>query len=197
MSAAASPGLAKVSGTGATSGKNNSKNLQKNASKALARYVYIAMKRHRELHFATTSYIVSSYSSHVGVDLREKFARKLLTKVVNRAQKKIDFKLRRLKIEKDHFILTLTSPAGGGRLLPKILQWVKSVFAKAWNRHYKLMGAFWSDRYDSEVLMTGDRAPHAAVLVTRAAYIKGYIRQVRRGVAGATGFARLRRILRL
>jgi hypothetical protein len=154
------------------------------------------MKRKRELHFATTSYIVSSYSSHVGVDLREKFARKLLIKIVNRAQAKFDFKLRRLKIGKDHFILTLTSPVDNGRLLPKILQWVKSVFARAWNRHYELKGAFWSDRYDSEVLLTGNRAPHAAVLVTRAAYIKGYTRQVRRGVVGVTGFARLRRILR-
>jgi hypothetical protein len=155
------------------------------------------MKRHRELHFATTSYIVSSYSSHVGVDLREKFARKLLIKVVNRAQKKFDFKLRRLKIESDHFVMTLTSPVDNGRFLPKILQWVKSVFARAWNRRYGLMGAFWSDRYDSEVLVTGNRAPHDLVLVTRAAYIKGYTRQVRRAVADVTGFARLRRILRL
>jgi hypothetical protein len=154
------------------------------------------MTRHRELQFATTSYIVSSYSSHVGVDLREMFARKLLIKVVNRAQKKFDFKLCRLKIETDHFVMTLTSPAGDGQLLPKILQWVKSVFAKAWNRRFGLKGAFWSDRYDSEVLLTGNRAPHAAVLVMRAAYIKGYTREVRRGVAGVTGFARLRRILR-
>ena len=77
------------------------------------------MKRHRELHFDTTSYIVSSYSSHAGVDLREKFARKLLTTIVNRAQTKFKFRLRRLKIETDHFVMVLMSPAKDGRLLPK------------------------------------------------------------------------------
>ena len=153
------------------------------------------MKRNRILYVATTSYIVSSYSSHTGVDLRDKFSRKLLISTVNRAEARFHFKQRRLKIGKDNFVLTLTSPYNDGRMLPKILQWVKSVFAKAWNKRYGLQGAFWADRYDSEVLVTGNAIRHFAVLAHYATFIRSYTINVRRRLRGTTGYPRLLRIL--
>jgi hypothetical protein len=121
----------------------------------------------------------------------------LLVSTVKRAQKKFNFRLEKLKIRKDHFVLVLTSDVDRGRMLPEIMQWVKSVFAKAWNRHYKLKGAFWSDRYDSEVLVTGKEAESATCIAEQwAVEIAEYTNLVRRGLLGVTGYARLRRILR-
>ena len=95
-------------------------------------------------------------------------------------------------------MLVLTSDMDMGTELPLIMQWIKSVFAKAWNRHYELKGAFWSDRYDSEVLVTGMVAECAPWLVLHfAPEIAEYAGLVRRGLIGVTGFARLHRILRL
>ena len=172
-------------------------NFPKNASKKRFPHIYIAMTRYRILFVETTAYMVSSYSSQPGVNLRDKFAHSLLVRTVKRAQKRFNFKRNKLIIKKDHFVLVLTSDVDRGRMLPEIMQWVKSVFAKAWNRHFGLKGAFWSDRYDSEVLVTGMVAEKAPCLALHfAPEIAAYAAHVRRGLLGVTGLARLRRILR-
>ena len=78
--------------------------------------------------------------------------KKLFLDVVRRAKKKYSFTVRNFCIMSNH-IHFLIKP-GEGESLSRIMQWILSVFASAFNRTYGYNGHVWYDRFKSSVIGT-------------------------------------------
>lgn len=70
--------------------------------------------------------------------------------IVKRAKKKYSFNLRNFVIMSNH-IHFLIKP-GEGESLSRIMQWILSVFAVCYNKHFNLQGHVWYDRFKSKVI---------------------------------------------
>jgi putative transposase len=76
--------------------------------------------------------------------------KELFLRVVKRAKAKLSFVLRNFCIMGNHIHLMLR-PIGGASL-SRIMQWVLSVFAAAFNRMFGIQGHVWYDRFKSKVI---------------------------------------------
>ena len=77
--------------------------------------------------------------------------RELFMEILKRAKKKYNFSIKNFCIMGNHFHL-LIKP-GRGVSLSKIMQWLLSVFAQAWNKKHNLSGHLWGDRFFSRIVM--------------------------------------------
>jgi hypothetical protein len=111
------------------------------------------MTRNRE-RSSTGTYLISSYVVRTETDLRNHTTKSMLSKVVKAARKRFKFRFSKLQIQKNAFSMYITPREGNEKEISEILQWIKSVFAKAWNKIHKMRGTFWADRFDSELIMT-------------------------------------------
>ena len=86
----------------------------------------------------------------------------LLVKVIDETQKKFDFELNAFEILDNHFhfIITTTSK---GETISKIMQRIKSVFAKRYNKLHGRSGPFWNERFGSKIV-EGARDPSEYLL---------------------------------
>jgi putative transposase len=76
--------------------------------------------------------------------------KKLLLKVIKRAKKKYDFQIKNFCIMNNH--LHLLIKPGENESLSRIMQWILSVFAMAWNRKHNLNGHVWGERFFSRII---------------------------------------------
>ena len=76
--------------------------------------------------------------------------KELFLQTVKRAKEKYAFELKSFVIMDNHIHL-LIKP-GKGENLSKIMQWILSVFAKCYNKHFHLNGHVWADRFKSKVI---------------------------------------------
>jgi hypothetical protein len=113
------------------------------------------MTRYREKSSEGT-YIVSSYVLRTEYDLRNGTTKKLLKKVIKLAKQKFGFTFYKLQVQKNAFTMFITPEKGDPDKISEILQWIKSRFAKAWNRIHKMRGTFWADRFDSELILSDE-----------------------------------------
>jgi putative transposase len=82
--------------------------------------------------------------------LAPKEDKNLLLAVIKRAKKKYRFQIKNFCIMNNHVHL-LIKP-GNGESLSKIMQWILSVFAMAWNRKHQLNGHVWGERFFSRII---------------------------------------------
>ncbi|MDR0624834.1 MAG: transposase [Treponema sp.] len=74
----------------------------------------------------------------------------LFLAVLRRAKKKFDFQIKNFCLMNNH-VHFLIKP-GNKESLSRIMQWILSVFAMAWNRKYHLTGHVWGERFFSRVI---------------------------------------------
>ena len=70
--------------------------------------------------------------------------------IIARAKKKYRFKLKNFCIMNNHFHFII-KPARGTSL-SKIMQWILSVFAMAWNKKHNHSGHVWGERFFSRII---------------------------------------------
>ena len=76
--------------------------------------------------------------------------RKLFLNLLERAKKKYGFVIHNFCVMGNHIHLVIRpSPKGS---LSQIMQWVLSMFARAWNKKHGVKGHVWGDRFSSKVL---------------------------------------------
>ncbi len=76
----------------------------------------------------------------------------LLLDIIIRCRKKHSFRVRNFCIMGNHIHFILTP--GKDSSLPRIMQWINSVFAKAYNRKMGISGRLWKERYFSRIIET-------------------------------------------
>ena len=74
----------------------------------------------------------------------------LLLTVINRAKKRYRFQIKNFCIMNNH--LHLLIKPGKNESLSRIMQWILSVFAMAWNRKHNLSGHVWGQRFYSRII---------------------------------------------
>jgi putative transposase len=76
----------------------------------------------------------------------------LFLDTVDRCKKKYSFKVHNFVVMGNHVHLMITP--GKNSPLPKIMQWINSVFAKAYNKMTGQSGHVWKERYFSVIIET-------------------------------------------
>ncbi|MDR1949610.1 MAG: transposase [Spirochaetaceae bacterium] len=74
----------------------------------------------------------------------------LFIQVIKRAKKKYKFQIKNFCIMENHIHL-LIKP-GKDESLSRIMQWILSVFAMAWNRKHDISGHVWGQRFFSRII---------------------------------------------
>ena len=74
----------------------------------------------------------------------------LLLTVIKRAKKRYRFQIKNFCIMNNH--LHLLIKPGENESLSRIMQWILSVFAMAWNRKHNLHGHVWGERFYSRIV---------------------------------------------
>ncbi|MDR2900338.1 MAG: transposase [Treponema sp.] len=72
--------------------------------------------------------------------------------IIRRCKEKYEFSIENIEIMGNHtrFILTPKKKVS----LPKIMQWIASVFAKSYNKTMGISGRLWKERYFSKIIET-------------------------------------------
>lgn len=109
------------------------------------------MRQPRKLIPGVTYHVVARANRHEFIFNNEQM-KSLFLDVVRRARTKYSFTLRNFCIMSNH-IHFLIQP-GKGESLSRIMQWILSVFAIAFNRTYGYNGHVWYDRFKSVVIGT-------------------------------------------
>jgi REP element-mobilizing transposase RayT len=97
-------------------------------------------------------------SYHVGCKINrdeiifDKKISDLYLEIVKRCKKKYSFKIANFTVMGNHIHYLLTP--GKKSPLPKIMQWINSVFAKAYNKLTGQSGHVWKERYFSRIIET-------------------------------------------
>jgi putative transposase len=76
--------------------------------------------------------------------------KKLLLAVIKRAKKKYHFQIKNFCIMNNHVHLLIKPDKNES--LSRIMQWILSVFAMAWNRKHHLKGHVWGERFFSRII---------------------------------------------
>lgn len=77
-------------------------------------------------------------------------AKALFLDIVAKAKKRYTFRIDNFTIMGNHFHLIIQP--GDGASLSRIMQWILSVFAQAYNRKQNLTGHVWGERFFSRIL---------------------------------------------
>jgi len=88
--------------------------------------------------------------------LKRKNIKKMFISVVNEANQKYNFKLINYCIMNNHFHMVIHIPKNGDTL-SVIMQFIKSVFAKRYNKATKRTGPFWNERYTEKIIQLQDQ----------------------------------------
>jgi putative transposase len=82
--------------------------------------------------------------------LQDSQIKEMFENTLKRAKKEFRFYIRNFCIMGTHVHLMIEPLAGES--LSKIMQWILSVFAKSYNKRFKLMGHVWYDRFKSHII---------------------------------------------
>ena len=132
--------------------EKNSKKKQKNHffSKAPCMLApYICMRLCRKLRDGAEYHVTARINRGEMVLLPEEEKMIMLT-VIRRAKKRYRFQIKNFCIMNNHIHL-LIKP-GKDESLSRIMQWILSVFAMAWNRKHNLKGHVWGERFYSRII---------------------------------------------
>jgi len=110
---------------------------------------YIVMRKLRKLQDGA-DYHVSARINRGEMILSPEGDKMLLLTVIKRAKKRYKFQIKNFCIMNNHIHL-LIKP-GEGESLSRIMQWILSVFAMAWNRKHHLTGHVWGERFFSRII---------------------------------------------
>ena len=83
--------------------------------------------------------------------LQNRKAKRLFLSVVTKTQNKYKFELNNIMIMDNHFHLKITTVKGGDTI-DVIMQYIKSVFAKKYNKIHNREGHFWCGRFKDTVV---------------------------------------------
>jgi REP element-mobilizing transposase RayT len=106
--------------------------------------------RHRQLKPYATYHITDKINRDE-IIFNDTFA-DLYLKIIERCKKKYSFRIQNFNIMGNHVHYMITP--GKDSPLPKIMQWIKSVFAKAYNKLTGQSGHVWKERYYSVIIET-------------------------------------------
>lgn len=109
------------------------------------------MRKPRELR-AGAIYHVTARANRKEMILDNRGMKDLFLQVVARARKRYDFRIENFTLMGNHFHLMIRP--GRGESLSRILQWILSVFAMAYNRIHGYVGHVWGDRFFSRIIRT-------------------------------------------
>ena len=107
------------------------------------------MRKTREL-YAGAKYHVIAKINRGEFALKSPEVKELFFHIVRRARKKYSFELRSFVLMDNH-IHFIIKP-GKNESLSRIMQWILGVFARAFNKYFKLKGHVWYDRFKSVVI---------------------------------------------
>jgi REP element-mobilizing transposase RayT len=79
---------------------------------------------------------------------------KLLLEIIERCMKKYSFSIENFCI-RENYVLFILHPKGNSSL-PRIMQWINSVFAKTYNKKMGISGRLWKERYSSRIIETAE-----------------------------------------
>ena len=74
----------------------------------------------------------------------------LFIRTLRRARKRYDFRLENFCVMGNHFHLMIRP--GPNESLSRIMQWIMSVYAMAWNRRHQVIGHLWGARFFSRIV---------------------------------------------
>jgi putative transposase len=107
------------------------------------------MRKNRELR-EEAEYHVTARINRGEMILTPREDKELFMKIFRRAKKKFVFQIKNFCIMENHIHLFIKP--GKGESLSKIMQWLLSVFAMAWNRKHQLSGHVWGERFFSRII---------------------------------------------
>ena len=87
--------------------------------------------------------------------LKQGIIKKIFLLVINKAQKKYNFELNYYIIMDNHFHLIIKIIEGGDSL-DRIMQYIKSNFARIYNKRCNRTGPFWNERYKTKIIEKAD-----------------------------------------
>ena len=115
---------------------------------AMSCLIYIM--RNRRLLQDGAEYHVTARINRSEMILSPEEEKILFLAVIKRAKKRYKFQIKNFCIMNNHFHF-LIKP-GEGESLSRIMQWILSVFAMAWNRKQNLNGHVWGERFFSRII---------------------------------------------
>lgn len=107
------------------------------------------MRKPRELKSGAL-YHVTARANRKEMILDSRGMKELFLKTIARAKKRYRFRVENFCVMGNHFHLMIRPEAGES--LSRILQWILSVFAMAYNRIHGLWGHVWGSRFFSRIL---------------------------------------------
>ena len=107
------------------------------------------MRKIRELRDGAR-YHVTSRINRQEMSFAPESIKVLFLDIVERAKRKYGFAVENFCIMDDHFHMIIRPSSSCG--LPKIMQWIKSMFSVTYNRINGLTGHTWGTRYFSRIL---------------------------------------------
>ena len=111
--------------------------------------VLIGMRKRREI-ITDSRYHVTARVNRNEFIFEPPFMKAMFLQVIARAKKKYSFQLTMFTVMDNH-IHMMIRPVNG-ESLSRIMQWILSVSARAYNKHYGLKGHVWYDRFKSVVI---------------------------------------------
>jgi putative transposase len=93
---------------------------------------------------------VSSKIDHGAMALKDPAIKRALIQTVVKAKKKFPFQLLNFTIMDNHIHFLIKPDPGVS--LSKIMQWIKSNFAKEWNKAHGTYGHLWGERFFSRII---------------------------------------------
>lgn len=95
-------------------------------------------------------YHVSARANRKEFILAEKEMKELFLRVLHRARSRYRFRIENFCIMGNHYHLLIRP--GPGESLSRIMQWIMSVFAMAYNRVHGISGHVWGERFFSKII---------------------------------------------
>ena len=100
------------------------------------------------------TYHVTSRTNAKYEAFSQKLGRKIMLVILGKAKEKFGFKLHNFCIMPNHIHLLITPEAGTS--LSKIIQWIKTNSAKAWNCTFNSENHLWGERFFSRPINNPD-----------------------------------------
>ena len=110
--------------------------------------------RQKRIIIAGYTYHVTSRTNNKISIFNSKFGQRIILRMIRRAKEKYGFKLHNICIMPTHIHLLITP--GKEINLSKIVQWVKTMFAKEWNKYHESIDHIWGERFFSRPIKDSD-----------------------------------------
>jgi REP element-mobilizing transposase RayT len=109
------------------------------------------MRKPREL-VEQARYHVTARANRKEMILDSPRMKALFLDVIAKAKKRYSFRIENFTVMGNHFHLVIQP--GRGTSLSRVMQWILSVFAQAYNRLHNLSGHVWEERFFSRIIWT-------------------------------------------